>query len=70
MIVCQCKAVTDRSIRRAVRDGAANRLEVARRCGAGIDCGGCKSVINQIIEVETERRVCSELPVLLEATVG
>ncbi len=55
MIICQCKGLTDRAIRRMVRDGARSRGEVARVCAAGSSCGGCSSAIDKIIEIETER---------------
>jgi bacterioferritin-associated ferredoxin len=55
MIVCQCRGVTDRTIRKAVRDGADNRNEVVRACTAGKACGGCVPLIDQIIKAEQER---------------
>ena len=57
MIVCQCTGVTDRTIRKAVRNGASNRNDVFRACTAGKTCGGCVSAINEIIESEQERIV-------------
>jgi len=55
MIVCHCKAVTDRAIRLAVRGGARSRHEVAQACSANLRCGGCAPVIDEIIASETER---------------
>jgi bacterioferritin-associated ferredoxin len=49
MIVCQCNGISDREIRRLVREGASSRLEVARACGAGAACGGCLPTIHAII---------------------
>ena len=57
MIVCQCRGITDRTIRKAVRDGACNRNDVFRACKAGKICGGCVPAINEIIEAEQERIV-------------
>jgi bacterioferritin-associated ferredoxin len=57
MIVCQCKGVTDRTIRKAVRDGASSRNDVFRACTAGEICGGCEPAIKKIIESERERIV-------------
>ena len=54
MIVCHCKAVSDHSIREAVREGAHSCRQVARRCQAGRICGGCRPVIREIIEAEAE----------------
>lgn len=50
MIVCHCKAVADRSIRNAVREGARCPNDVGRACGAGSVCGGCRPMIADLIE--------------------
>ena len=50
MIVCHCKGLTDRDIRRAVREGAMDRTSVTRVCRAGSDCGGCRPLIDEIID--------------------
>lgn len=52
MLVCHCKRVNDRTIRRAVREGAVCLHSVARQCHAGSGCGGCHSAIEQIIGEE------------------
>jgi bacterioferritin-associated ferredoxin len=52
MIVCHCKGVSDRAIRRAVRNGARSVHQVARSCAAGSGCGGCYSVIEEIMDQE------------------
>ena len=42
MYVCVCKAVSDRAIRRAVReDGVTSLRELARGHGLGTCCGKC-----------------------------
>jgi bacterioferritin-associated ferredoxin len=53
MIVCHCRAVTDRAIRLAVRGGARSRRDVAEACSANLCCGGCAPVIDEIIASET-----------------
>ena len=53
MIVCHCKAVTDRVIRKAVRNGARTRNDVVSACAANMSCGGCAPAIDEIIETET-----------------
>jgi bacterioferritin-associated ferredoxin len=68
MIICQCNGVSDRTIRKLLRDGASNRNDVVRACMAGKACGGCVPAIDQIIEVERERIVRSGLTVLELAT--
>ena len=68
MIICQCNGVSDRTIRKVIRDGASNRNDVVRACMAGRACGGCVPAIDQIIEAEQERIVRSGLTVLELAT--
>jgi bacterioferritin-associated ferredoxin len=41
MIVCVCKAVSDRQIRSAVKDGATTIRDLARELGVGSCCGKC-----------------------------
>jgi bacterioferritin-associated ferredoxin len=64
MIICQCNGVSDRAIRKAVRDGASNRNDVVRACTAGEACGGCAPAIDEIIAAEQERISRSSLTVL------
>jgi bacterioferritin-associated ferredoxin len=60
MIVCHCKAVTDRTIRLAVRGGARSRAEIQNACSANLCCGGCASAIDEIIASETNRECAKE----------
>jgi len=41
MIVCVCKAVSDRHIRSAVRNGATSLRDLTRQFGLGTCCGKC-----------------------------
>ena len=41
MIVCVCKAVSDRQIRAAVNNGACCMRDIARDLGVGTCCGKC-----------------------------
>jgi bacterioferritin-associated ferredoxin len=52
MIVCHCHCVTDRSIREAVRAGASTVRAVGAACGAGTGCGGCRELVELIVEKE------------------
>ncbi len=56
MLVCHCNGVSDRSVRRAVREGSLTVSEVGRACGAGTCCQGCSSTINRIIQIESHRQ--------------
>ena len=49
MYVCHCRAVTDGEIREAISAGACDLEEVGRRCGAGITCGGCCPLIQELL---------------------
>jgi bacterioferritin-associated ferredoxin len=52
MIVCHCHGVTDREIRDSVRCGARSCDDVADICGAGASCGGCSSLVADIVTTE------------------
>lgn len=54
MLVCHCEGVTEREVRRAVTAGACTQEEIARRCGAGRQCGGCRPVIDEILDDELQ----------------
>jgi bacterioferritin-associated ferredoxin len=41
MIVCICKAVSDRQIRAAVKGGATRLTDLSRQTGLGTCCGKC-----------------------------
>jgi bacterioferritin-associated ferredoxin len=50
MLVCHCKGLTDREVQRAICAGASTQREVARECGAGSICGGCRPLIDELLE--------------------
>ena len=56
MIVCHCKAISDRTIRGVIRRGADSTREIARACGAGRVCGGCRPAIREVLEKERGQR--------------
>ncbi|HEX6276931.1 MAG TPA: (2Fe-2S)-binding protein [Polyangiaceae bacterium] len=49
VIVCHCQAVSDRAIRACALKGACSLEEVGDATGAGTCCGGCHSVIEEIV---------------------
>jgi len=49
LIVCSCYAVTDREIRRLAREGARSPRQLAKACGAGSACGGCRPSVRAIL---------------------
>ena len=53
MLVCHCKRVSDGTIRQSVRNGARSADEVGAHCSAGTGCGGCKPLVELLIDEET-----------------
>lgn len=49
MVVCHCKAVNDAAIRELIAASALTADDVAARCGAGTDCGGCRDTIEDLL---------------------
>lgn len=49
MLVCHCRGISDRQIRRLVKEGATSTRDVARATGAGMRCGGCRSNVKQVV---------------------
>ncbi|MCG8592547.1 MAG: (2Fe-2S)-binding protein [Proteobacteria bacterium] len=71
MLICHCKGVSDRAIRKAVREGATNASDVIERCGAGAGCGGCTEAVDEIVRSEAahhERRALVVVPAARLAT--
>ena len=49
MVVCHCRAVTDRAICAAIREGAGDVGALADCCGAGTGCGGCWPALERLL---------------------
>lgn len=49
MIVCICRAVSDRTVRAAIAAGAATVKQVGQACGAGTCCGACRPQLYKLI---------------------
>jgi bacterioferritin-associated ferredoxin len=52
MIVCHCRAVSDRILREAVRRGHGSVEAVVEQTGAGTCCGGCLPNVQDIVGAE------------------
>jgi bacterioferritin-associated ferredoxin len=50
MYVCHCRAVADHTIDTEVERGATTVEELAARCGAGAECGGCWPALEELLE--------------------
>jgi bacterioferritin-associated ferredoxin len=49
VILCHCRAVSDRAVRKAIDKGARHLEAVADRCGAGARCGGCHPALMSLL---------------------
>jgi bacterioferritin-associated ferredoxin len=49
MIVCHCRAVSDRTVRESLRNGAADVAAVMAETGAGTCCGGCLVAVEELV---------------------
>ncbi len=55
MRVCHCHGITDRDIRACIRQGARTADAVGQTCGAGSSCGGCKPLVELLVQREQDR---------------
>ena len=60
MIICLCRAVSDREVRRAITDGCATVSELRAACKAGTGCGKCVPALREMLERGGER--CDDCP--------
>lgn len=49
MIVCQCRVVSDRTIKDALASGARTVSAVCRTTGAAQDCGSCIFTVKALV---------------------
>jgi bacterioferritin-associated ferredoxin len=49
VVVCHCRAVSDCRVRQAIEAGAADIETIARQCGAGSQCGGCRPALAMLL---------------------
>jgi bacterioferritin-associated ferredoxin len=61
MVVCHCKAVSDRTVDAAIASGASTVSEITDRCTAGGGCGGCHRMLEALLEATAagERELAS-----------
>jgi bacterioferritin-associated ferredoxin len=69
MIVCICRAKTDRDVLEAIEEGAAS-LRDLQRCGIGTDCGSCHNMLQVMIQAASAEpallRPSFPLPIIAE----
>ncbi len=58
MVVCLCAGLNEREIQGALDAGAGTLADIGRTCGAGLDCGGCHPVLQDMLC----RRSCEDCP--------
>ncbi|HEY7009907.1 MAG TPA: (2Fe-2S)-binding protein [Jatrophihabitantaceae bacterium] len=68
MYICQCAAVSDTSVTRAVDAGATTLAQVCRLTGAGRDCGMCVFSVKHVMRNHQESECSDAAPCL--AAVG
>jgi bacterioferritin-associated ferredoxin len=56
MVVCHCKAVSDRTVDAAIASGATSVPEITARCTAGGGCGGCHRLLEALLEATVMER--------------
>ena len=57
MIICHCRGVNDRKVRKAIDKGARTIEEVGDACGAGTRCGGCHQALAELLAARTGQPV-------------
>lgn len=55
-VVCVCKEVTERKIRKSVREGRRRFVSVKQATEAGSSCGMCQPIVEDIIKDELRKR--------------
>lgn len=55
-VLCVCKEVTERRIRKAVREGRRRFISVKQATEAGSGCGLCTPLVEDIIKDELKRK--------------
>ncbi len=63
MIVCICKAVSDKRIRRAASEGVTTLRELSRKLGVGTCCGKCVPQAREVLSaaIPQERVTLADL---------
>ncbi|MCC7060632.1 MAG: (2Fe-2S)-binding protein [Burkholderiaceae bacterium] len=58
MIICICRAVSDRQIRSSISQGASSIAQVRAELGAGGCCGKCAPQVRQMIQQHASGQQC------------
>jgi bacterioferritin-associated ferredoxin len=60
VIVCSCRAVSDRTIDAAIASGAQTIEDISSRCSAGGRCGGCWPTLQRLLDDHDAKPASSE----------
>jgi bacterioferritin-associated ferredoxin len=63
VIVCHCRAVSDRTLRARIAEGATTVEALREATGASECCGGCEPTVTAILDQELSRDPSSTSPV-------
>lgn len=55
-VICVCKQVTERKIRKAVKNGKRKFVSVKQATEAGSSCGMCQPIVEDIIKDELSKK--------------
>jgi bacterioferritin-associated ferredoxin len=61
VIVCHCRAVSDRAIRASIRSGANTVEAVCAATGASGCCGGCEPMVSDLLDEELGNKPITSL---------
>jgi bacterioferritin-associated ferredoxin len=50
VVVCHCNAVNDKQLLALIKEGTTSFEQIAAMCGAGARCGGCRLLIEDIVD--------------------
>jgi bacterioferritin-associated ferredoxin len=54
MLICSCRAASERTVKTAIAAGARSVPEIALLCGAGSKCRGCWPALEALLRESTE----------------
>ena len=56
MLVCHCHRISDRDLKRFAKRGCKQTDDLAGLCPAGSSCGGCRSLVDEVLSKESRNR--------------
>ena len=68
MYICVCKAVTDRQIKQATREGACSLRDLTRELGLGTGCGKCVPAAREVLGACLMQQAAAQQPEAAPAT--